>query len=111
MKDTRYEGWIAVFKTGRDYEAEVVRDRLDDAGLSAVIMSKRDSAFNLNVGSLSDIFVMVPPRDAAEARAILADQAFSAKELEDQALAASPDLNDDDEELGTVGASDSDDSP
>ena len=30
MTDTRYEGWLAVYKTGKDYEAEVVRDRLDD---------------------------------------------------------------------------------
>lgn len=108
MKDTRYEGWIAVYKTGKDYEAEVVRDRLDDAGLSAVIMSKRDSAFNLNVGSLSDIFVMVPPRDLSEARAILAGDSVSDVELENQALAAEPDLNDEDRDLGTVGDSDRD---
>lgn len=100
MKDTRYEGWLAVYKTGKDYEAEVVRDRLDDAGLSAVIMSKRDSAFNLNVGSLSDIFVMVPPRDVAEARSILASDGVTDKELEIQALAADPDLNDSDEADG-----------
>lgn len=106
MKDTRYEGWLAVYKTGKDYAAEVVRDRLDDAGLSAVIMSKRDSAFNLNVGSLSDIFVMVPPRDVDEARSILASDGVSDKELEIQALAADPDLNDEGpEEADTDGES------
>jgi hypothetical protein len=93
MKDTKYEGWVAVYRTGKEYEGDVVRDRLDDAGLSAVVMSKRDSAFNLNVGSLSDVFVMVPPEHVDEARSMLAEDAIAEDELERMAMAASPDLD------------------
>ena len=33
MSERTYEGWIVVFNTGTDYEADLVRDRLDDADI------------------------------------------------------------------------------
>ena len=71
---TPEENWTTVFTTGYDYEAELVRDRLDDSGIPAVIYNKKDHAFNLTVGDLSPIAVNVPNEHAEEALALLADE-------------------------------------
>ena len=91
MSDSRtYEDWISVFETGTDYEADIVRDRLDDAGLSAVVLTQRDHAFNLNVGDLAAVHVMVPPKHVEEAREILESEPFSDEELNEAAMRADP---------------------
>ncbi len=88
---TSPEGWVTVFTSGTDYEADLVRDRLDDSGLSAVVLTRRDHAFNLTVGDLASVWVLVPPDQAEEARAILASAPISDRELEEAAMAADPD--------------------
>lgn len=86
--------WVKVFETSTDYEAEIVRDRLDDAGLRAVVDTRRDHAFNLTVGDLARVFVLVPPEEEAEARAILASPPVSDADLVRAALDADPDIVD-----------------
>ena len=49
----KYENWIPIFSSGTDYEADIVRDRLDDSGIPAVVLTQRDHAFNLNVSDLA----------------------------------------------------------
>jgi hypothetical protein len=88
--DRTYEGWIAVFRTGTDYEADIVRDRLDDAGIPAVVLTQRDHAFNLTVGDLSPVNVMVPPDHAQQALQLLDSEPFTDAELEDAAMSADP---------------------
>lgn len=83
-----YEGWISVFECSTDFEADLVRDRLDEDGLSAVVLTQRDHAFNLNVGDLAPVHVMVKPGDEARARALLAEAPLSDAELEAAAMAA-----------------------
>lgn len=91
MRDDRvYENWVAVFKTTTDYEADLVRDRLDDAGIPAVVLTQRDHAFNLTVGDLAPVNVMVPPDRLEDAQALLAEAPFTDDELTDAALAADP---------------------
>jgi hypothetical protein len=85
-----YQEWVSVFETGTDFEADMVRDRLDDNGIAAVVLTQRDHAFNLNVGDLSAVHVMVRPEDAAEAREILADVSLTDEELESAAMSADP---------------------
>ena len=94
MSERIYEGWIAVFNTGTDYEADLVRDRLDDAEIPAVVLTQRDHAFNLNVGDLAPVRVMVPPEHAEEAAKLLEAEPPSDKELEDAAMAADTDAPD-----------------
>ena len=89
--------WVVVFETNTDYEAELVRDRLDDAGLRAVIDTKRDHAFFLTVGDLARVFVRVPTEEADEARSILASAPISDAELEKAALDADTSVHDDPE--------------
>lgn len=91
MNETRYEDWVVVFQSGTDYEADLVRDRLDDAGISAVILTQRDHAFNLNVGDLSEVNVLVPPDQVDDAVALLQSKPFDDEELNEAAMSADPD--------------------
>lgn len=90
MSNGTYEEWIVVFQSGTDYEADIVRDRLDDAGISAVVLTQRDHAFNLNVGDLSDVSVLVPQDQVDDAMALLRSKPFSDEELNEAALKADP---------------------
>ncbi len=90
MSDGTYEDWVTVFESGTDYEADLVRDRLDDSGVDAVILTQRDHAFNLNVGDLANVRVLVPPDQADDAVAVLRSKPFTDQELDDAAMAADP---------------------
>ena len=90
MNERIYEGWIVVFKSGKDYEADLVRDRLDDAGIPAVVLNQRDHAFNLTHGDLAQVRVLTPPEHAEAATEILGVPPPSDEELEGAALNATP---------------------
>jgi Putative prokaryotic signal transducing protein len=82
--------WVPVFRTGTDYEAEIVRDRLSDAGVPAVIENKRDHAFNLTIGDMARIRVLVQSDYEKEALSVLRTVGVSDDELTRLALDASP---------------------
>ncbi|MEM0961320.1 MAG: DUF2007 domain-containing protein [Bacteroidota bacterium] len=89
-----YEEWISVYESSTDFEADLVRDRLDEEGISAVVLTQRDHSFNLNVGDMSPVHVMVPPAEETRARNVLAEAPVSDEELEAAALAADVDAPD-----------------
>jgi hypothetical protein len=91
MDQERYQGWVPVFQSGTDYEADLVRDRLDDSGIPAVVLTHRDHAFNLTVGDMAAVRVLVPPERVDEALALLDSEPFSNEELTRIAMAADPD--------------------
>jgi hypothetical protein len=86
---SKHEDWVSIFRSSTDYEADLVRDRLDDRGIPAVVLTQRDHAFNLTVGDLASVHVMVPPEQADDAVALLEEQ-LSDDELEEAALGADP---------------------
>ena len=91
-----YEGWVSVFECSTDFEADLVRDRLDEADVAAVVLTQRDHSFNLNVGDLAPVHVMVKPEQEAEARSVI-DTSFTDEELEEAAMSAdvmAPDAHD-----------------
>lgn len=83
-----YEGWVSVFECSTDFEADLVRDKLDEEGLGAVVLTQRDHSFNLNVGDLSPVHVMVRPEEEAQARELLARTPISDADLEKAAMSA-----------------------
>lgn len=85
-----YEGWVPAFTAATDYEADLVRDRLGDAGIPAVVLTQRDHVFNLNVGELAQVYVLVPPDRAADAAAVTGSAPISDADLEAAAMQASP---------------------
>ena len=101
MENRSYDDWKTIFETGLDYEAGLVRDRLRDADIPAVILNQRDHALSLTVGDMAQIKVMVPVEKEVEARALLNEAPLSDAELDEAALSASPfdeDHEEDDEE-------------
>ena len=86
------ESWVPAFKTGVDYEAELVGDRLKDAGVPAVVMNKRDRSLGIPFSDQKLIEVLVPPERLEEAQAVLAQQPVSDEELEAAALNADPSI-------------------
>jgi hypothetical protein len=86
---SKHEDWVSIFRTNTDYEADLVRDRLDDGGIPAVVLTQRDHAFNLTVGDLASVHVMVPPERAEDAVSLL-EENLSEDELEEAALGADP---------------------
>lgn len=94
MSDKQVDGWMNVHSTSTDYEAELVKDRLVDAGIDAVILTHRDSSFSLNVGKMSVVQVLVPPDQEEAARGILDSPPISDADLTDAALRANPILDD-----------------
>lgn len=84
----KYQDWVVVFRSGTDYEADIVRDRLDDAGIAAVVLTQRDHAFNLTVGDLSPVNVLVPPDEAERAASVLESAPFTDEELDRAAMSA-----------------------
>ena len=97
MSGSTYEGWIVIFKSGTDYEADIVRDRLDDSDIPAVVLTQRDHAFNLTHGDLAQVNVLVPPDRVDKAREVLDMEPVTDEELEAAAMAATP-VEDTDEE-------------
>jgi hypothetical protein len=93
-KTRTYEGWVSVFECSTDFEADLVRDRLDEAGIAAVVLTQRDHSFNLNVGDLAPVHVMVQPDAEDAARRTLEEAPLSDEELEAAALAADVDAPD-----------------
>jgi hypothetical protein len=95
-----YEDWIVIFKSGTDYEADLVRDRLDNADIPAVVLTQRDHAFNLTMGDLAQVNVLVPPAHVDAAAAVLQSVPFTDEELTEAAISAvsSPDAHDEKEE-------------
>jgi hypothetical protein len=92
-----YEGWVSVFECSTDFEADLVRDRLDEEDIAAVVLTQRDHSFNLNVGDLSPVHVMVRPEDEAAAHELLEREPLTDEELEKAALEAdvlAPDAHD-----------------
>lgn len=85
---TTYAGWISVFNSGTDFEADLVRDRLDESGIPAVVLTQRDHAFNLNVGDMSPVHVMVPPDHVNAARELIESAPLTDAELEEAAMSA-----------------------
>ena len=90
MENRSYDDWVTIFKTGIDYEAGLVRDRLRDAGIPAVVMNKRDNAYNLNFGDMAQIKVLVPKEKETAAKNLLNEAPLSDEELTRVALAADP---------------------
>lgn len=62
--------WIVVYTTSLDYEAEMLKGNLESAGISAMILSQKDSSFP-TPGDLSIIKLLVKKEDAESAIAFL----------------------------------------
>lgn len=58
---------------GTDYEVELARAYLSNLKIPSNILSKRDSAYSLNVGETALVYLYVPVAYEEEARKALAE--------------------------------------
>lgn len=72
MKPDEVDNWKCVYETSIESEARLVQAFLKDQGLECEVLSKKDSAYTVNFGDLSALFVYVPADQA--------DKAFKALE-------------------------------
>jgi hypothetical protein len=60
LKPDDINGWVCVYETGTEYDAEMVKSYFADQDIHSQILSKRDSAYNMNIGQMSMVYVYVP---------------------------------------------------
>ncbi|MCC5934142.1 MAG: DUF2007 domain-containing protein [Candidatus Cyclonatronum sp.] len=81
-KPSEIKDWTCVFDTNQEFEAEMMKNFLDDRGFEAQILSKKDSAYSVNHSQLSLLYVYVPDDKADDARAAIRE--FEDGELIDE---------------------------
>lgn len=62
------QGWVLLHSDGNPIGAEMVKSRLEAAGIRAVILNKRDSSY----GMFGSVEVHVPEADVERAQSCLA---------------------------------------
>lgn len=61
------EGWIVVYTTNTEWDAQLLSAYLREQGIRSVIDSKKDSMRGFTVGLMSEMNVAVPPGSVLEA--------------------------------------------
>jgi hypothetical protein len=64
-------GWTRLYETGHDWEAELVKQELENNNIPAVVDSHKDHTRQFTVGHLSSIYVLVHFEDILEAEEII----------------------------------------
>ena len=65
--------WVCVYESGKEFEADMIRNFLADREIPAHILSKKDSAYQVNFSDLSLIYVYVPVEYEVEAKKALVE--------------------------------------
>lgn len=73
IKPDPIENWVCVYETGTQYDAEMVQNYFNDQEIESQILSKRDSAYNLNIGQMAMVYLYVPADQAEKAQKALDD--------------------------------------
>lgn len=97
----RIQEWTCVWQTGVESEAGLVQAFLQNRGFDSRILSKKDSAYTVNFGDLSAIFIYVPDTEAEEAKKAI-------EEWEKGEIVGLPGEDGHDEENGDVKEADDD---
>ena len=65
------DNWVCVKEGSIEYEMEMAKNYLSNLQIPSNILSKRDSAYSLNVGEMALIYLYVPNEYEDEARQAL----------------------------------------
>lgn len=84
----KIENWVCVLERGTEYEVELAKSYLSSLKIPSNILSKRDSAYSLNVGEMSMVYLYVPKEFEKKTRKALedlnkAEQDFDSNENEE----------------------------
>lgn len=67
-RPSKIENWVCVLERGTEYEVEMVKNYLSNQKIPSNILSKRDSAYSLNIGEMSMVYLYVPDEFEKKAR-------------------------------------------
>ncbi len=72
-KPSKVKDWVCMMERSTDYEVQLAKNFLDDRDIPSNILSKRDSAYSLNVGDMAHVYLYVPVDCEEEAREAIAE--------------------------------------
>lgn len=67
----KIENWTCVMERSTELEVEMAKNYLSNLQIPSNILSKRDSAYSLNVGEMAIVYLYVPDEYEEEARKAL----------------------------------------
>lgn len=70
-KPPHFDDWVCILETSNEQEAQLCKTFMEGQGVEARVLSKKDSAYNLNVGDMAVIFVYVASAQSEEAQSLL----------------------------------------
>ncbi len=72
-KPNEIENWVCVLESGVEYEIDLARNYLSNLKIPSNILSKRDTAYSLQIGDMALIYLYVPIEFEKKARKALID--------------------------------------
>lgn len=72
-KPNNIDNWVCVLEGSTDLEIEMAKNYLSNLKIPSNILSKRDSAYSLNVGEMAMVYLYVPVEFEKKARKALAE--------------------------------------
>lgn len=70
-KPNKINNWVCIMERSTEFEVEMARNYLSNLQIPSNILSKRDSAYSLNVGEMALVYLYVPEEYEEEARRAL----------------------------------------
>lgn len=70
-KPNNINNWVCVMERSTEIEVEMAKNYLSNLQIPSNILSKRDSAYSLNVGEMALVYLYVPAEYEEEARSAL----------------------------------------
>ncbi len=77
-----YQSWAVAYVSSTEYEAEMVKANLENAGIESMIFNQQDHAYFLTVGSMARVNVMVPNDRINDAKKVIDTLNFEADDNE-----------------------------
>lgn len=71
-KPSEIDNWVCVLEGNTNLEVEMAKNYLSNLKIPSNILSKRDSAYSLNVGEMAMVYLYVPVDFEKQARKALA---------------------------------------
>ncbi|MEX0680593.1 MAG: hypothetical protein WD097_04355 [Balneolales bacterium] len=68
VRPDNIDNWICIYETSNETEARLVEAFIRNLGMECELLSKKDSAYSVNFGDLSALFIYVPHDKAEEAK-------------------------------------------
>jgi hypothetical protein len=65
------EGWAQVYTTSDTIEADLIKENLQSEGIDAEVLSQKDRSFNVELGDLSPVRILVPAYEYLDGIALL----------------------------------------